>query len=96
MRTIFTLALIALMGCRGEPVPRDYTNNPPAMTHPVDNQKQSPSAHGMPGASPEPSKGAEGKTTQPVDPLRAPTPAPKDSAPVQTGTTGTVAVATHT
>src|SRR5881275_230035 len=68
MLLIGALAL-AVAACRGEKVPRDYQNEPPAMTHPVNSGTQTPTAHGMPGAAPEPSKGAEGKTTQkPVGP----------------------------
>ncbi|HKO56989.1 MAG TPA: hypothetical protein VJ276_14025 [Thermoanaerobaculia bacterium] len=67
MRTAVAAALVlALAACRGEPTPRDYQNNPPAMTHPVDSSAQSPSNQGMPGPKPEPSTAAEGKTTQPV------------------------------
>jgi hypothetical protein len=68
MRTAVAAAVLALAlaACRGEPTPRDYQNNPPAMTHPVDSSAQSPSNQGMPGPKPEPSSGAEGKTTQPV------------------------------
>jgi len=67
MRTTSALLLaLALAACRGEPPPRDYQNNPPAMTHPVDSSAQSPANQGMQGAKPEPSYGPEGKTTQPV------------------------------
>jgi hypothetical protein len=65
-------AVLALAACRGqEPVPRDYQNNPPAMTHPVTSSSDTPTAHGMPGPAPEPSKGAEGKnvTRQPESPV---------------------------
>lgn len=73
MRHIVCLAAVAaLAACRGEPIPRDYQNNPPAMTHPVTKSSDTPTAHGMPGPAPEPSKGAEGKTsgkpTSPVPP----------------------------
>ncbi|HEV7919262.1 MAG TPA: hypothetical protein VGR02_00580 [Thermoanaerobaculia bacterium] len=67
MRTAVAAALaLALSACRGQPTPRDYQNNPPAMTHPVSSSAQAPTAQGMPGPKPEPSTGAEGKTTQPV------------------------------
>jgi len=57
-----------LIACRGERPPRDYQNSPPAATHPPQTQSQTPSAHGMPQAAPEPSKGAEGSniTRQPT------------------------------
>ena len=53
--------IAALAGCRGEPVPRDYQNAPPAMTHPADNKNQSPAQHGGGQAPPEPTAGVEGK-----------------------------------
>jgi hypothetical protein len=69
MRRIVCLtAIVALAACRGERIPRDYQNNPPAMTHPVTKSSDTPTAHGMPGAAPEPSKGAEGQ-----NPRRQPT-----------------------
>jgi len=69
MRWVVAFAIIAA-ACRGERIPRDYQNNPPAMTHPATKSSEAPSAHGMPGAAPEPSKGAEGKnvTRQPTSP----------------------------
>ncbi|MEO8033793.1 MAG: hypothetical protein ABI837_05125 [Acidobacteriota bacterium] len=63
MRTATSAALpilILLAGCRGEPVPRDYQNSPPAVTHPVTSSSETPSAHGMPAAAPQPSSGVEG------------------------------------
>jgi hypothetical protein len=54
-------AVTLLLGCRGEPVPHDYQNTPPAVTHPVTSSGQTPTAHGMPGAAPEPTSGVEGK-----------------------------------
>jgi len=51
------------------------------MTHPAKSAQQTPSANGMPAAAPEPSKGAEGATTKPVDPVHAPPPKLKDQAP---------------
>lgn len=77
MLWIGALAL-AVVACRGEKVPRDYQNEPPAMTHPVNSSTQTPTAHGMPGAAPEPSNGAEGKTTKPVSPSPL---APKTKVP---------------
>jgi hypothetical protein len=58
------------------------------MTHPPHTQSQTPTAHGLPPAKPEPSKGVEGQTTKPVDPTVAPTMTLKDQPPV-TGTTAT-------
>lgn len=77
MMLIGALAL-AVVACRGEKTPRDYQNEPPAMTHPVNSSTQTPTANGMPGAAPEPSKGAEGMTTKPVGPSPS---APKTKVP---------------
>jgi hypothetical protein len=65
---VLAAAALALSACRGEPVPRDYQNNPPAMTHPVTSSQQTPTAKGLPNAAPEVSTGAEGKniTRQPT------------------------------
>lgn len=70
-------AVLFLAGCRGEPVPRDYQNAPPAMTHSPKTSSQTPTANGMPGAAPEPSKGAEGPSVAP-DP-KAPQNAPSNA-----------------
>jgi hypothetical protein len=94
------LSLLAA-GCRGERPPRDYQNNPPAMTHPVDSKSQSPAQHGMPGPGPEPSSGAEGTVApnQPVSPI-PPTNTLGDNAPSvsstqhATQTTGTAVTGT--
>jgi hypothetical protein len=96
MRTIGLLALAALLGsCRGEPVPRDYSNNPPAMTHPADKKAQTPTENGMPGATPEPATGVEGKTNgKPIDPTSTP-PKLRDQAPV-TSTGGSPATTATT
>lgn len=86
MRYAFiTAVLIALAACRGEPVPRDYQNAPPAMTHPPLKPAQTPTAHGMKGPSPEPNTGVEGKniTRQPTSPVPA-QPKLKDQAPATT------------
>ena len=48
------------------------------MTHPVNSSTQTPTAHGMPGPAPEPSKGVDGKTTKPVEPSPI---TPKTKAP---------------
>lgn len=59
------------------------------MTHPPLKQSQTPTAHGMPAAAPEPSSGVEGKniTRQPTSPV-PPTPKLKDQRPA-TQTTAT-------
>ena len=90
----FAAVLVILGACRGEKVPRDYQNAPPAMTHPASSSGQTPAANGMPGPAPEPSKGAEGSniTQQPASPIPA-TDTLGNQAPV---TTGTAAPATHT
>lgn len=79
------LLAIALAACRGERVPRDYQNAPPAMTHPPLKKSETPTQHGMPGPAPEPSKGAEGKniTGEPTSPV-PPTPKLKDRPPATT------------
>ena len=81
-----TAALLLLVDCRGERPPRDYQNNPPAMTHPPTTSSQTPSAQGMPGAAPEPSKGAEGKNTgrKPITPTPPPPQPPPQNAPTTT------------
>jgi hypothetical protein len=75
MRITLSLAaaLVLLVACRGEKVPRDYQNAPPAMMHPATSSTQTPAANGMPGPAPEPSKGAEGSniTGQPTTALPA-------------------------
>jgi len=83
-RLLIITALFA--ACRREMPPRDYQNNPPAMTHPATSSAQTPTAAGMKGAAPEPNKGVEGKniTRKPVDPTKATTTL-KDQAPA-TGT----------
>lgn len=68
MRTwIVVAALAALASCRGEPVPRDYQNAPPAVTHPPQTESQTPSAHGGGDAPPQPTTGVEG-TAGPYEP----------------------------
>jgi hypothetical protein len=66
--------LLLLSACRGEKPPRDYQNAPPAMTHPPTSSAQTPSANGMRGPGPEPSKGAEGRniTREPASATAAP------------------------
>jgi hypothetical protein len=96
--------VLLLLACgRGEPVPRDYQNAPPAMTHPVTSSTQTPTANGMPGPRPEPSYGAEGTAApnKPVSPI-PPTLTLKDQPPIATTdsqhaaqTTSTAATGTH-
>src|ERR1051325_242665 len=89
MRSIVCLAaVLALAACRGEKIPRDYHNNPPAMTPRVTKSSDTPTAHGMPGPAPEPSKGAEGKNVsrQPTSPTST-TYTLGDQAPTQTTST---------
>lgn len=84
MRIIVALAAAVLLAsCRGEKVPRDYQNTPPAVTHPVTSSQQTPTAQGLPGPSAEPSTGVEGKTTREKTQL-------KDQAPVTGTATGSV------
>jgi len=83
LKIALAAALLSLLACRGEPPPRDYQNNPPAMTHPVTSSTQSPANNQLPGPSAEPSSGAEGKNVQrkPTNPTQ-PTLKLKDQAPV--------------
>ena len=90
MRLIVPCVLaILLAGCRGEPVPRDYQNAPPAMTSPADSKAQTPSQHGMGQADPLPSSGASGTAapTQPVTPPAEPTTTTISDTPPATTTT---------
>ena len=82
MKIALAAATLSLLACRGEAPPRDYQNNPPAMTHPVTSKAQTPTQNGMPAAAPEPSSGAEG-TSAPYQPKNAtsPTTTMKDQAP---------------
>jgi hypothetical protein len=71
MKRIGMIVIIAAFAaCRGEPVPRDYQNAPPAMTHPPQTQSETPTAHGGGQAPPQPSKGVEGPAGQhqPMEP----------------------------
>ena len=86
--------VLTFAACRGEKVPRDYQNEPPAMTHPVQSSTQTPTAQGLPGPAPEPSKGAEGKTTKPVEPSPI---APKTPVPdTRPGLPPNAVTTTHT
>lgn len=60
--------LFALTACRGEPVPRDYQNAPPDVTHPPQTKTESPAQHGGGDAPPQPSTGNEG-TAGPYEPM---------------------------
>jgi hypothetical protein len=89
MRISLPLILLAV-ACRREMPPRDYQNNPPAMTHPVTSSAQSPTQNGLPNAAPEPSKGAEGKVNgKPTSPVPPQTLTLKDQPPANTTTTAT-------
>jgi hypothetical protein len=84
--TIIAASVVLLFSaCRGEKPPRDYQNAPPAMTHPPTSSAQTPTANGMRGPAPEPSKGAEGRnvTRQPTSPI-PPTATLPNQAPVTT------------
>jgi hypothetical protein len=82
--TIIAASILLLLGaCRGERVPRDYQNAPPAMRHPPTSSAQTPTAAGMRGPAPEPSKGAEGANiTQKPASATAPDPKLRNQAPV--------------
>ena len=105
--TIALAAATLLVACRGERVPRDYQDSPPAVTHPVTSSQQTPTASGLPNAAPE-STAAEGKTNgKAVSPVQTSTTL-KDQAPSNTApgrppdktqqapqTTSTAATGTH-
>jgi hypothetical protein len=85
--TIVAATLLLLAACRGEKVPRDYQNAPPAMTHPPMSSSQTPTANGMRGPSPQPSKGAEGiNVTRQPSSGTTPTEKLGNQAPVTTAT----------
>ena len=75
---------VALTGCRGEPVPRDYQNHPPSMTNPPATQSEAPSAHGIGDAPPQPTTAVEGTAGpyEPVDPTAPSTTTVADTPPV--------------
>ncbi|HVE73275.1 MAG TPA: hypothetical protein VNI54_18040 [Thermoanaerobaculia bacterium] len=60
MRKLIVAALFALAACRGEPVPRDYQNAPPDVGNAAQSKTDTPAAHGMGDATPQPSTGNEG------------------------------------
>ena len=83
MRALLIITIL-MEACKREMPPRDYQNNPPAMTHPVTSSAKSPTGAGMKGAAPEPNKGVEGKSNRkPVDPTKATTTL-KDQPPANT------------
>lgn len=84
---IVVVILAALAGCRGEPVPRDYQNAPPDMTHPPASQTATPSGAATGQAPPQPSTGVEGTAGpyEPVQPDTNTTTIP-DTPPVSTTT----------
>jgi hypothetical protein len=71
MRTLIVVAMLALAACRGEPVPRDYQNAPPEMTHPPQTKTDTPAGAGMGQAPPQPTTGVEG-TAGPYEPVTPP------------------------
>jgi len=87
MRRFVLAAALVIAACRGEKTPRDFQNEPPAMTHPPTKAAQTPAAQGMQGAAPEPNSGVQGRTTKPVNPVPAPPPKLKDQAPATNTTT---------
>jgi hypothetical protein len=89
MRISIVAVLLALTACRGEPVPRDYQNAPPAMTNPPQTQSQTPSAGATGQASPEPSTGVEGTAGpyEQLSPTDTSTTTMADTPPVPTTTT---------
>lgn len=65
MRRLIVVALlvallVALTACRGEPVPRDYQNAPPDVSHPPQSKAETPSAGATGQAPPQPTTGVEG------------------------------------
>lgn len=72
---LFTAVILALAACRGEPVPRDYQNAPPAVMHPPDSAQETPTARGLGDVPPQPTTGVEGTAGpyQPVTPPPQPT-----------------------
>jgi hypothetical protein len=75
MRLLIVVAIAFLTACRGEPVPRDYQNAPPDVTHPPQTKTESPAAQDTGMVAPEPSTGGEGPNpvAQPVTPPPQPT-----------------------
>ncbi|HET7712039.1 MAG TPA: hypothetical protein VFL80_08940 [Thermoanaerobaculia bacterium] len=88
----FAIVIALLAACRGEPVPRDYRNNPPAMTHPVDKKEDAPSQHGMGASTPETATTATGQML----PTDSPGTATTGTATTTTGTVQTTTTTTTT
>jgi hypothetical protein len=89
MRKLIVAALFALAACRGEPVPRDYQNAPPDMTHAAQKKSETPAANGGGQPTPQPSTGVEG-TAGPYEPVTTEggtTTTMPDTPPVTTTTT---------
>ena len=92
---MWIVVLIAFVGlltaCRGEPVPRDYQNAPPDMTHPPQTESQTPAAGATGKAPPEPTTGVEGPNpvAAPVTPPPQPTNTTMPDTPPVTTTTAT-------
>jgi hypothetical protein len=57
---LIVVAMLALTACRGEPVPRDYQNAPPDVTHPPQTKSDTPAEAATGDAPPQPSTGNEG------------------------------------
>jgi hypothetical protein len=81
--------LVLLTACRGEPVPRDYQNAPPAMTHPAQSKADAPSTGATGQAPPQPTTGVEGPNpvAAPVTPPAQPTTTTVSDTPPVTTTT---------
>jgi hypothetical protein len=84
--------VLLLMACRGEKIPRDYQNAPPAMTHPVDKASEAPDT--KPSAvDAEPSLGAEG--TSPPHKTTTNVSAPVTRRPPQKGLPPNAVITPH-
>lgn len=76
-------------------MPRDYQNEPPAATHPPQTKSETPAAHGMGQAAPEPTSGVEGTAgpyenmDPPAEGTGAPMTTMEDTKPVTTTATTT-------
>ena len=75
MRASIVAAILLLAACRGEPVPRDYQNAPPDVTHPPQTESQTPAAGASGEVAPEQSTGNEGPNAKnvPMTPPPQPT-----------------------
>ncbi len=87
-RLAILAAVLALAACRGEKVPRDYQNEPPAMTHPATSSTQTPTAEGMNKIPPQPTTGVEGTAGKykPATPTDTSATSTTDTPPVTTTT----------